>query len=214
MVNSPNVKYFNKMFKVSPRKEEFKYMKYSGINLPQSTLIETLTDLSKKMSTIKGKNLTVFSTGGYNDLYLNFLQSTFQIQILKSHHYFNYVVKAIDFLSVSDENCFFEFNIPENSQASSLGYVGRFPTHNMYTRQRLHFGLNKELLYPYILVSIRSGATFLKVSSPTDCQRIGSSVIGASTYWGLTRLLTNYRDPTEAMNAAITGYILYIYIYI
>ena len=57
-----------------------------------------------------GRNVSVFSTGGYNDLYLNFLKSTFDINIYKSHKFIEYVVKAIDFLNSTDEECF--FNLP------------------------------------------------------------------------------------------------------
>lgn len=66
------------------------------------------------------------------------------------------------------------------------------------------FSLKKNL-YPYLLVSIRSGVVFLRVDGPKSFKKIDGSNIGASTYLGLLKLLTNYKYPHEALKGAIEG---------
>lgn len=63
----------------------------------------------------------------------------------------------------------------------------------------------KEELYPYILVNLRSGATFTRVDSPTEYKRLLGTSIGSSFFWGVLRLLNKFHDPTDAIDVAIKG---------
>lgn len=66
------------------------------------------------------------------------------------------------------------------------------------------FSLKKEL-YPYLLVNLRSGASFFKVSSANDYKRIAGSSIGSNVFLGILRLLNIFNDPTEAILGAVAG---------
>jgi len=56
-----------------------------------------------------------------------------------------------------------------------------------------------------MLVSIKSGSTFIWVESATEYWRISGTAIGASTFVGITKLLWDLNDPTEALFASSEG---------
>lgn len=64
----------------------------------------------------------------------------------------------------------------------------------MYERQQQpHYvfqSSNPTDLYPYLLVTIGSGVSVIKVTSETTYERIGGTATGGGTFWGLGRLLT------------------------
>jgi pantothenate kinase len=63
----------------------------------------------------------------------------------------------------------------------------------------------KDSLYPYILVNLRSGATFTRVDSPRSYKRIAGSSIGSNVFVGILRLLNIFNDPTSAITGALDG---------
>ena len=63
----------------------------------------------------------------------------------------------------------------------------------------------KDELYPYLLVNVRSGATFTRVDSAESSSRICGTSIGGAFFWGICRLLNAFNDPTEAVYAAAKG---------
>lgn len=59
--------------------------------------------------------------------------------------------------------------------------------------------------YPYLLVSIGTGVSILRVDGPGRYERISGSTIGGGTYWGLIRLLTDVEDFEGVMRLAERG---------
>ena len=59
--------------------------------------------------------------------------------------------------------------------------------------------------YPYLLVSIGTGVSILRVDGPRNHTRISGSTIGGGTYWGLIRLLTDVEDFDDVMKLAERG---------
>ncbi|CAJ1949795.1 unnamed protein product [Cylindrotheca closterium] len=59
--------------------------------------------------------------------------------------------------------------------------------------------------YPYLLVSIGTGVSILRVDGPRKYERISGSSIGGGTYWGLIRLLTDVEDFDAVMRLAEKG---------
>ncbi|XP_022647683.1 pantothenate kinase 4-like [Varroa destructor] len=51
--------------------------------------------------------------------------------------------------------------------------------------------------FPYLLVHIASGVSVVKVESETQFERVGSSTLGGSSFWGLGSLLTGAEDFGE-----------------
>ena len=59
--------------------------------------------------------------------------------------------------------------------------------------------------YPYLLVSIGTGVSILRVDGPRKHTRISGSTIGGGTYWGLMRLLTDVEDFDDVLRLAERG---------
>lgn len=59
--------------------------------------------------------------------------------------------------------------------------------------------------YPYMLVTIGTGVSVLRVDGPRQHERISGSTIGGGTYWGLMRLLTDVESFDDAMKLAEMG---------
>jgi type II pantothenate kinase len=59
--------------------------------------------------------------------------------------------------------------------------------------------------YPYLVVTIGTGVSILRVDGPRKHERISGSTIGGGTYWGLIRLLTSYEKFGDVMRLAERG---------
>ncbi|KAK4226661.1 putative pantothenate kinase [Podospora fimiseda] len=62
-----------------------------------------------------------------------------------------------------------------------------------------------ENVYPYLLVNIGSGVSFLKVSGPREYERVGGTSLGGGTLWGLLSLLTGARTFDDMLELASQG---------
>lgn len=60
-------------------------------------------------------------------------------------------------------------------------------------------------IYPYLLVNIGSGVSMIKVSGPSQFQRIGGTSLGGGTLWGLLSLLTGARNFDDMLAMADKG---------
>ncbi|KAI7503627.1 pantothenate kinase 4 [Hortaea werneckii] len=60
-------------------------------------------------------------------------------------------------------------------------------------------------VYPYLLVNIGSGVSMVKVSGPSQYQRIGGTSLGGGTLWGLLSLLTGARNFDDMLAMADQG---------
>lgn len=69
----------------------------------------------------------------------------------------------------------------------------------------MHFVEPADNVYPYLLVNIGSGVSFLKVSGPREYQRVGGTSLGGGTLWGLLSLLTGARTFDEMLELASEG---------
>ncbi|ACI64910.1 predicted protein, partial [Thalassiosira pseudonana CCMP1335] len=59
--------------------------------------------------------------------------------------------------------------------------------------------------FPYLLVSIGTGVSILRVDGPRQHERVSGSTIGGGTYWGLCRLLTGSDSFSDVLNLAMKG---------
>ena len=60
-------------------------------------------------------------------------------------------------------------------------------------------------IYPYLLVNIGSGVSMVKVSGPSQFDRIGGTSLGGGTLWGLLSLLTGARTFDQMLELADKG---------
>ena len=69
----------------------------------------------------------------------------------------------------------------------------------------MHFVDPHEDIYPYLLVNIGSGVSFLKVTGPRSYSRVGGTSLGGGTLWGLLSLLTDSDSFDEMLDSAEHG---------
>jgi type II pantothenate kinase len=113
----------------------------------------------------------------------------------------HFVVRALDHLNKHTNDCFF---ITHGNIADKITERGRL-TDNYSSQVKHHFFSLKDELYPYLIVNVRSGSSFYRVTGPDTFERLVGSSIGSSFFWGILRLLNFYNDPTEAVYAAAKG---------
>ena len=65
--------------------------------------------------------------------------------------------------------------------------------------------VNPADMFPYLLVTIGSGVSVLKVESEDKFTRIGGTATGGGTFWGLGKLLTGAKDFDELLSLAERG---------
>jgi len=65
--------------------------------------------------------------------------------------------------------------------------------------------VNPQDMFPYLLVTIGSGVSVLKVDAEDKFTRIGGTATGGGTFWGLGKLLTGAKDFDELLSLAEQG---------
>ncbi|PVV02044.1 hypothetical protein BB560_003514 [Smittium megazygosporum] len=65
--------------------------------------------------------------------------------------------------------------------------------------------IQKEDMFPYILVNIGSGVSIIKVTSEDKYERISGTSLGGGTFWGLLHLLTGSSQFDEMLEISKTG---------
>ena len=143
--------------------------------------------------------MPILSTGGYNDTFLKFISNVFNSKIVKCRDLTQFVIAAIDYLNRWTNDCFFDL---DRASTNKLNYAGRLLQEKPPIQQ--HFSLGDEL-YPYLLVNLRSGTSFIRVESKTEYRRLQGSPIGANLFLGALRILNYFNDPSEALGAALVG---------
>jgi len=66
--------------------------------------------------------------------------------------------------------------------------------------------LDRDNCYPFLLASVGSGVSFLKVTGAKQFQRVSGSSLGGGTFWGLCRLLTNEKSYDDVKELSIKGH--------
>jgi len=74
-----------------------------------------------------------------------------------------------------------------------------------WSRKVKRDAISPSATYPYLLVTIGTGVSILRVDGPRQHVRVSGSTIGGGTYWGLIRLLTNIDDFQNVLSLAERG---------
>ena len=64
---------------------------------------------------------------------------------------------------------------------------------------------DKEGLFPFLLVSIGSGVSMIRVDGDEQYERVSGTSIGGGTFWGLCRLLTGCKNFDEMLQMSSKG---------
>jgi type II pantothenate kinase len=74
-----------------------------------------------------------------------------------------------------------------------------------WSRKVQRDAISHSATFPYLLVTIGTGVSILRVDGPRKYERISGSTIGGGTYWGLIRLLTDLENFEDVMRLAARG---------
>ena len=151
------------------------------------------------MSRMEFRTPPILSTGGYNDIFLRFIANLFESKIFKCHETLSFIIQAIDFINRTSNDCFFKMIGPVNQKINESGIIDKSMKPNKH-----YFSL-KESLYPYLLVNLRSGATFTIVENINSSRRVCGTTIGVPFAIGVLRYLDMFKDPTDMCEAARHG---------
>ncbi len=93
----------------------------------------------------------------------------------------------------------FKLHGPVNTKINQAGKIDQ-----TLKPMKNYFSLGKSI-YPYLLLNMRSGASFIRVDGPNNYHRVAGTSIGVSLLWGISRYLGIFKDPTELCAAAVRG---------
>ena len=95
----------------------------------------------------------------------------------------------------------------EESDADAVGMEGSDQKGDewWWSRKVRRNALSPSSTYPYLLVTIGTGVSILRVDGPRQHVRVSGSTIGGGTYWGLIRLLTDVDDFQNVLKLAEKG---------
>jgi len=120
------------------------------------------------------------ATGGGAYKYLNTIKENLDVDV-QIHDEMRSMIKGLNFLLANTNNEIFT-----------------------YTNNKQEFVSEGEY-YPYLLCSVGSGVSILKVTGIDTFQRVSGSSLGGGTFWGLCRMLTNVGSFEEVKELVSQG---------
>lgn len=129
--------------------------------------------------------LSIMATGGGAFKFYDKIRSTLGVEVEREDE-MECLIKGLDFFITQIPNEVFTFDDSDEDGP-------------------MQFQDPKEDVYPYLLVNIGSGVSMIKVSGPSEYQRIGGTSLGGGTLWGLLSLLTGARNFDDMLDMADKG---------
>jgi type II pantothenate kinase len=138
-----------------------------------------------KSNGAKATELSVMATGGGAFKFYDRIKERLGVDVLQEDE-MECLIKGLDF---------FITEIPKEV----------FTYHDNDIENPMHYQEARSDVYPYLLVNIGSGVSMIKVSGPSQYQRIGGTSLGGGTLWGLLSLLTGARTFDDMLAMADSG---------
>lgn len=133
----------------------------------------------------KANKLSVMATGGGAFKFYDRIKQRLGVDVVQEDE-MECLIKGLDF---------FITEIPQEV----------FTYHDSDLENPMHYQEARSDIYPYLLVNIGSGVSMIKVSGPSQYQRIGGTSLGGGTLWGLLSLLTGARTFDDMLAMADSG---------
>lgn len=133
----------------------------------------------------KANKLSVMATGGGAFKFYDRIKQRLGVDVVQEDE-MECLIKGLDF---------FITEIPQEV----------FTYHDSDLANPMHYQEARSDIYPYLLVNIGSGVSMIKVSGPSQYQRIGGTSLGGGTLWGLLSLLTGARTFDDMLAMADSG---------
>jgi type II pantothenate kinase len=145
--------------------------------------IEFMKHLRDKKLTLNGSSdLSVMATGGGAYKFYDKVREALEVDVLREDE-MECLIIGLDFFITEIPREVFTY-----SETDPMAFVE--PRDN---------------IYPYLLVNIGSGVSFLKVTGPRSYERVGGTSLGGGTLWGLLSLLTGARSFDDMLDSAAQG---------
>lgn len=167
-----------------------------GGGFPSITYLEKIKQKYGVVKDLDG--LKLLCTGGYNDNFLELISHLLNVKIYKIHGYMETIISAIDFQNTHSNDCFYSLPHKDIRNIYELGNIKSDP------KEQVYYSV-KENFYPYLLVNLRSGASFIRVDSKTEYKRVIGTSIGAGTFVGISKMLWKSDDLTKSLFAGLKG---------
>ena len=97
------------------------------------------------------------------------------------------------------------FSSSEESDSEGMEANDRKGDEWWWSRKVRRDAISPSSTFPYLLVTIGTGVSILRVDGPRQHVRVSGSTIGGGTYWGLIRLLTDVDDFQKVLKLAENG---------
>lgn len=152
--------------------------------------IEYLRQLQSKHKQSNGESkateLSVMATGGGAFKFYDRIKERLGVDVVREDE-MECLIRGLDFFVTEIPSEVFTYNDtdPENAIVFQEAHADE--------------------VYPYLLVNIGSGVSMIKVSGPSQFQRIGGTSLGGGTLWGLLSLLTGARNFDDMLAMADKG---------
>lgn len=164
--------------------------------------IEYLRGLQSKHASSSGsgseaKKLSVMATGGGAFKFYDLIKKRLAVDVVREDE-MECLIKGLDFFitQIPDEVFTYDDTVVAGGEGEDDEEEGREPM--------IYQPATAEV-YPYLLVNIGSGVSMIKVSGPSQYQRIGGTSLGGGTLWGLLSLLTGARNFDDMLDMADRG---------
>eukprot|EP00742_Colponemidia_sp_Colp-10_P001911 GILJ01002042.1.p1 GENE.GILJ01002042.1~~GILJ01002042.1.p1 ORF type:complete len:371 (-),score=27.96 GILJ01002042.1:201-1313(-) len=144
--------------------------------------------------------ISVRATGSGAHKLAPFVENRFNI-VLERQREIKCIIRGLDFLLKSFPRECYSFVSPESTIQNPAARI----SHETRQAMQKEYFPQDEPHYPYLLVNVRTGLSMYKVESATSYTRVSGSTVGGATFWGLCRLLTNFKTPEEAIASAASG---------
>lgn len=137
----------------------------------------------------KATKLSIMATGGGAFKFYDRIRERLGVEVEREDE-MECLIKGLDFFITTIPNEVFVFNpTPDDDEEAEV----------------VSFQDPRSDVYPYLLVNIGSGVSMIKVSGPSQYQRIGGTSLGGGTLWGLLSLLTGARNFDDMLAMADKG---------
>jgi len=167
--------------------------------------------MENALDLIKDNNLHVNikrmgATGGGAHKYAQDWERIVGIQMNK-HEELECMVVGMQFiLSYVVGECYtFKPNVDQNESSKADEDKPRPINDNWWSRKIQRDSVIDKTTYPYLLVTIGTGVSILRIDGSRKYSRVSGSTIGGGTYWGLCRLLTSAEHFEDVLNLAKQG---------
>lgn len=133
----------------------------------------------------RGTELSVQATGGGAYKFYDRIRERLGVEVQREDE-MECLIKGLDFFITEIPSEVFTYNDADPEEA-------------------VQYQEPRSDVYPYLLVNIGSGVSMIKVSGPSQFQRIGGTSLGGGTLWGLLSLLTGARNFDDMLHMADKG---------